>query len=652
MMRYLCLTMENFLVFKDVQTVRFPAADGVVVVYGDNGKGKTTLLNAFRFAFTGFARRRGNRPVSAAALPNKEAVTANGGHVPCRVTLEFTVDTDLYELTRRVVSDAQGGLTTEVLLAKNNEMLTRSDAEQTIVELMPPEVEQCFHFDGELLDQYEQLVEPDSAAGAQLKDSIEAILGVPILVNAERDARHAADVAGKELEKAAKADNRTKELGNALGTVNVVVEQLQRNVSAEHQRVLDLETRQRAVQEDIAEQGNKLELLARHDNQANLARQYASDAAVARESFAAALPATWKAVLVEPMRERLAREEAGYLEDLDTFRAAAVSEAVRSAFADRDEASCPVCEQPTEEKARRHIHAAFDHGDGTEDLIAQIQGSFERAKILRRSLDETARASIKAAEDTYRLALTRLSDAKDDLRELEDRLLDSSQDDLRSLARQASELGAQLAKARETLSEQQQELKDRQTSAEALRDQIRKAGGVSVDPAIQAASEVANRLADLFRDATAAYRESLKESVQAKATDIFTRMRSEASFRQLAINDSFGLQIVDPDGNIVALRSAGYEHLVALAQVGALQASSPVSGPIVMDSPFGRLDPQHVDAVVQNLNLLTSQVVLLAHEGEITSDEAHSLLGDQLLAEYELVRESHYSTRIVEMRNT
>jgi hypothetical protein len=219
-----------------------------------------------------------------------------------------------------------------------------------------------------------------------------------------------------------------------------------------------------------------------------LARQCASDAAVARDSFAAALPAAWKAVLVEPMRERLAREEAGYLEDLETFRVAAVSEAVRSAFADRDEAYCPVCEQPTEENARRHIHAAFDHGEGTEDLIARIQGSFERAKILRRSLDETARASIKAAEDTYRLALTRLSDAKDDLRELEDRLLDSSQDDLRSLARQASELGAQLAKARETLSEQQQELKDRQTSAEALRDQIRKAA--QRRPGDQAASEV------------------------------------------------------------------------------------------------------------------------------------------------------------------
>jgi DNA repair exonuclease SbcCD ATPase subunit len=70
MMRYLCLTMENFLVFKDVQTVRFPAADGVVVVYGDNGKGKTTLLNAFRFAFTGFARRRG-MPASRARRTRK-----------------------------------------------------------------------------------------------------------------------------------------------------------------------------------------------------------------------------------------------------------------------------------------------------------------------------------------------------------------------------------------------------------------------------------------------------------------------------------------------------------------------------------------------------------------------------------------------------
>ena len=58
----------------------------------------------------------------------------------------------------------------------------------------------------------------------------------------------------------------------------------------------------------------------------------------------------------------------------------------------------------------------------------------------------------------------------------------------------------------------------------------------------------------------------------------------------------------------------------------------------------------HVTSVVDNLNLLTNQVILLAHEGEITSQGAHELLGSLLLAEFELVRVTHYNTRIIEKR--
>lgn len=654
MIRYLSLTLENFLVFKGTQTVNFPASDGVVVIYGQNGKGKTSLLNAFRFAFTGTALRRGNRPIRTSSLLNREALAENGdAPVPCRVKLDFMVDGDLFELTRRVVPTPTGDFASEVILVKNNQALSLSDAEQTVAEIMPPEVEQCFHFDGELLAQYEQLVEADSPAGAQLKESIESILGVPMLENAERDARYAADEAGKVLATAAKADNRTRELGQALDLTNTQVEAHRDNFNQERDRVLDLEARLRDVTQDIAEQGNKLDLLARRDAQAAQVEQLQAEEAIAREALALVLPLAWKAALVDPLRERLEVEELARDEGMEELRSATINDWVSSSFKEREESSCPVCEQGVEESARVHIHGSFpaDPG-GPEGLLSSVQSTSERIKVLRRSLDEEARARLKAAEEAFRLAVTKTADAREDLEALEEQLLDASEDDLRELARQSSDLGAQLSRARDVRDAEQVKLRERQQAAEALREQIRKVGGVNVNPAVQATAELANRLADLFREATANYRAALKASVQSTATDLFTKMRTESEFRQLAINDSFGLQIVDSDGRIVELRSAGYEHLVALALVGAIQAASPISGPIVMDSPFGRLDPNHVTAVVDNLNLLTNQVILLAHEGEITSDVAHDLLDSRLLAEFDLVRVSHYFTRLVEKRSS
>lgn len=652
MMRYLSITLENFLVFKGTQTIQFPASDGVVVVYGANGKGKTSLLNAFRFAFTGHARKRGDRIIKTAIIPNREAVNDNGGSpVPCRVTLEFMVDTDCWELTRKIVASPTGELKTEVILVKNNQALSRSDAEQTVAELMPPEVEQCFHFDGELLAQYEQLVEPDSHAGAQLKASIETILGVPILENAERDSRYTADEAGKVLATAAKADKRTHELGLALEQASQLVDAHNENHRSEQARVIDLDGKLRAVTEAIAEQGNKLDLLARRDAQQQVLDLLDTEVAVARDALSSALASGWKAVLVDPIQEHLDKAERERDQDLTRWTSASVGDTIVAAFHERHDQACPVCEQGTGDSERDHILEKFDTGhDDPTDLFERIQAGSERIKTLRRSVDERSRATLKSTEDAYRGALTKRDDAKDDLQTLNDQLMDVSEDDLKALAKQSSDLGAQSEKARQKTDEEKAHLEERQAAAKALRDQIEKLGVSNVDPVVQRTAQVANQLAELFHAATSNYREDLKDSVLQTATNLFTRMRSEASFRQLAINDSFGLQILDPDGQVVELRSAGYEHLVALAQVGAIQAASPIRGPIVMDSPFGRLDPHHVTAVVDNLNLLTNQVILLAHEGEITSLSAHALLGTRLLAEFELVRESHYNTRIIEKR--
>jgi DNA sulfur modification protein DndD len=154
-MRYLELTIENFRVFGGRQTLRFPEPPGVIIVYGMNGKGKTSLLNAFRWVWTGSARHRGNRHIPDERMINREALDAAGANpATCRVHLRFETEEVAWDLTRTLTSQG-GNLSKDVTLLRDGVALTTSDTARRLNELMPNEIEQFFMFDGELLDQYE-----------------------------------------------------------------------------------------------------------------------------------------------------------------------------------------------------------------------------------------------------------------------------------------------------------------------------------------------------------------------------------------------------------------------------------------------------------------------------------------------------------------
>ena len=96
--------------------------------------------------------------------------------------------------------------------------------------------------------------------------------------------------------------------------------------------------------------------------------------------------------------------------------------------------------------------------------------------------------------------------------------------------------------------------------------------------------------------------------------------------------------------------SAGQEHVVALALMAALQRNAPIGGPIVMDSPFGRLDEGHTSRIIGTLPDMADQSVLLVYRAEVDQETLRSALGARQLREYRLDRVTSRHTRIVEVR--
>ena len=57
-MRFKRITVENFGPFKNRTSIDFTERNGVSIVWGRNGRGKTTLLNAFNFVLNGTVKDR------------------------------------------------------------------------------------------------------------------------------------------------------------------------------------------------------------------------------------------------------------------------------------------------------------------------------------------------------------------------------------------------------------------------------------------------------------------------------------------------------------------------------------------------------------------------------------------------------------------
>jgi DNA sulfur modification protein DndD len=133
--------------------------------------------------------------------------------------------------------------------------------------------------------------------------------------------------------------------------------------------------------------------------------------------------------------------------------------------------------------------------------------------------------------------------------------------------------------------------------------------------------------------------------VEELATQAFRRMTTQRAYKRLEINANYGLTIIDDVNRRVTIRSAGAEQVVALSLIDGLSRTGHAAGPIIMDTPFGRLDPRHRDNILRYLPQTTSQLILLVHEGEIREADL-AALSDRIGAVYEIKEINSRQSRI------
>jgi DNA sulfur modification protein DndD len=651
MMKFIELTIKNFMPYKGIQSIKFPQnqSQNILVIFGDNMRGKTSLLNALRWGLYGEIFTRHKARIGLEKILNWESFSE--GDYEFSVEIKFEADGHKYDLTRVAKKKNEvlkpkdsNDFEIEIFLKRDGSVMSAHQIEPEINLYAPEQVSRFFLFDGELLQEYEMLLDEGSDTGEAIKDSIEQVLGVPALINGRDECLTLLKGAEKQqnrelakykdMTKTAQRQRELQELDDSKGKDIDAAKEHLKKVREDKSRL-----------DDEIEELNKLSVTAFEysDKQARI-KTILSDQKILEEEILQLASIAWKDIL----KSRLAPTYESVLRDYE-IKSQSLSQTGAYKFeVDQikkvlDLSLCPTCEQNVDSS---HKHKYEQRLNELEIELAKSRNNQVEISRLHRqitaikNLQDTS-VSGQISEKTKRknasaVELTKLENAVDKLRQ---ELAGKEPDEVAKKRRNHDELIKAEANLERTIKELDIDRLKIRKGIEELSKEIEQNPNVKDSMSTRLVS-VYKALGEIFSQSIDTLRDRLKEEVEAKASEAFLNLTTQSEYSGLRINNNYGLTILDENHNPILIRSAGAEQIVALSLIDALGRTGRGSGPVVMDTPFGRLDPKHRENILRYIPKTASQLVLLVHDGEINRDVDLKTIAQRIGAEYEIIAKS------------
>ena len=389
------IRLANFGPFRGEQRIEVPDSNGVSIIYGENMRGKTTLLNAIRYALFGKVITRGASQVALHQIGNWEAAKEDK-LFGFKVVLEFDHEGSLYELTREHkprpgVAEPQSDLDyqQDYFLRKNGDVLSPDSRDTALARIMPETVSRFFLFDGELLQQYEELLHNESDMGRSIKEAIERILGVPVLTNGRQDMSELAKDAQKREAKAAQKNQKTQTLGNLHEALLVQRDGQQQEAQRLRTQMEELRVKKAALEDQMRKTQRTRGLL---ESRQRLEESIASAEGKLREKEDRKkdlLTTAWKGLLSDKLSILIGTKETDLRGLRDRYQRALVSADMLGKLREAiDNGECSTCGRELSADSRSKLEKLLADEVSTEDhtaLEASIQEAERRISALKQA---------------------------------------------------------------------------------------------------------------------------------------------------------------------------------------------------------------------------------------------------------------------------
>lgn len=633
------LKVKNFRQYYGEQELEFATGSkNVTVINGSNGAGKTNLFSAINWCLYGPV---GNG--SAGELVNKRALSEAAGK---------KIDADVELRFRHVDSDGESTSYVAYRSTRDPQILSLSRVSRKGLEditnpilvlntILPSNVRTYFFFDGEKIDDF---AKPEHEA--EVKDAVYSVLQLQIL---ERAQGHLTSI-GDEYERDLKKLDPDEALTRA-------IEDRQEKAEEKKQAESELDTARKEVHAaQLLVKALDAELLKQADIRSDVKRRQELESQ-------------------KTEYEQNLDEITDNLKDLGTTAYLILGRnAIRAAIStidekrNRGEIPSGIREQFIRdllEKAICVCGRSLGPAEITkfEELITKAIPSNLENKLLEtggllRAIEARSEDALRAISTEKRRKAEleeKLNQVIREQDEITTRLSNKGEQNIEALEakradanRKASELLIDIGRHEENIRRLDKEIR-------SLEDDLKRAQGLQGKAKlIQEKLALSRGSARAISEVYELFGKLMRDKIQKEAQEIFSKLVwKESQFTKVELSDDYHLSVLDRWGMPARPElSAGERQLLSLAFIVALSRANGAdsTAPMVMDTPFGRLDTIPRENICRHLPRLVEQFVLFV-TGEELHGTAREVLAGNVGREYSLDwNKSTGCTRIVDGR--
>ena len=612
----------------------------VVVIHGSNGAGKTALLNAFTWALYESFTRAFQLPDQ---LVNKRAIreAAAGEQVEAWVELDFEHGDHRYRLRRTVevlrTSGDPGweprGPSRPVLQScgRDGKWMAHPRVAASIARVLPTDLHSYFFFDGERIEQIGQVEDKDEQK--RLGEATKKLLGIEVLVRAVAHLDTVRRALEGELEdvgdpKIRGVVQKKKRLEEEALEVDGCLAELQHTEGVCRIGKKVVEDRLRTLEGAQAMQQRRDQLVKEQDarkNSLQQTRQALSDFVSTRG---------YKIFLESPIAE--------FRQLIDGLRERGELPAgMKRQFVDDllEMAQC-ICkrELPPDSEARRAVEAWRERTGlaDVEEKAIRMGGEIgmleQDTPVVLKIIDQMQQRNAADREE--------LSRVETELDEIRENLKSNPKEEVSGLETRRNGIETELGR----LNREQGELGARRKAIDAEISECD--GDIRQHDAKQGRQEIAQRRVDVAIKS----REVIREVQSLLEADFRSRLgqRIAKLFAKISVTpyvpllaDDWSLRLQESAGGhpLPVAASQGESQILSLSFISSIidmareelgrrsELTGPESAqyPIVMDSPFGSLDPTYRCQIAEHVPALADQVVLMVTESQWRGEVATAL---------------------------
>lgn len=642
MVRLQSISIHNFGPYKD-ETIDFPDENGVCFLWGRNGSGKTTLLNVIKYAFFGtlFDGKRKSR--SKVRTMNMDALKE--GECSFYVQMRFTEDDSSFELRReqQIKPDVDipvrdSDFKEVISLKKDGVFLSQDEMKTTLNQLMPEDISQFFFFDAERLSMFEDLLEEDNveSLGPKIKESIEKILGIPILKNSANLLGKLEEQYEKKVADASKKNQKYQDQIRAFEQLRIKIQNAEKEIERQNSELESLKNNISDLEEQMKANQKIMTSLEKRKQYEKDLEQASSHLSSLKEQLQDPVSKVW----ISMISDRVDDAMASILPRYNELRSKLAAQTYLMKNIDSD--VCPTCGRP------------YDN-DHSKPAIVKVtpeeQDEYQKLSKYVNSLSSIKSINTKDTVIRLDVELQSCSNSefviRKNIQELNEQisLADTDSEDLEKIQKEYNNSIRKKVELEKALEINEINIRADRQRKDQLYDIISKLNQTETS-SISNKKQFCHDINEILTKSIDYYCISLKKKVEKDASDFFKQLDDSGMYSGLSINDNYGLELLGPNGEIVPARSNGFEHMIALSLIRGIHKNAPIEGPAIVDFLFGRIDKDHKESVAKAIYMLSDQVMILAFEGEIDSQLVRKALSGHLVREYELSRESTFSTHI------